>query len=327
MTLHSIGDLARGLVSQRHFSHLRDRLDSLSYSLASGRHAELARETRGDLLPLAGIEASITRNTTLLAEVRQRGFRLEAQQAAIQSIHQSAQETATRLLGAYSGQSAIGLSTAGHDAVQAFGAMVDALNSRMGETYLFSGDQTDRPALRPAPQILAQIADLTAAASSVEQAETIVANWFTDTSGFSAFAYQGGAQRDFGLTGRDVLADDPALRQMFSGMALAALVSLRPDLPQSMQAGLAKRSGEILLSSATGTTGIAARIGLAQEQATRFQTRLEVEGMTLERARSGIVASDPHEIAIGLRETQTQMEAMYTITARLSRLSLTEYLR
>ena len=40
-----------------------------------------------------------------------------------------------------------------------------------------------------------------------------------------------------------------------------------------------------------------------------------------------IVAADPFDAATGLQAAEAQLEALYTLTARLSRLSLTEYLR
>jgi flagellar hook-associated protein 3 FlgL len=44
-------------------------------------------------------------------------------------------------------------------------------------------------------------------------------------------------------------------------------------------------------------------------------------------ARSDIVSVDPFEVATELQNLQVQLETIYTITARLSGLSLTKYLR
>jgi flagellar hook-associated protein 3 FlgL len=47
----------------------------------------------------------------------------------------------------------------------------------------------------------------------------------------------------------------------------------------------------------------------------------------LETGRQSLIGADPYESATRLQETQARLEALYTITARTARLSLTEYLR
>ena len=55
--------------------------------------------------------------------------------------------------------------------------------------------------------------------------------------------------------------------------------------------------------------------------------RLSARGTALEIARNDMSAADPYETATKLQNVQLQLETHYTLTARLSRLSLTEYLR
>ena len=51
------------------------------------------------------------------------------------------------------------------------------------------------------------------------------------------------------------------------------------------------------------------------------------ETSALEIARTDILAIDPYRTATELQSTETRLETLYTLTARLSRLSLSEYLR
>ena len=45
-----------------------------------------------------------------------------------------------------------------------------------------------------------------------------------------------------------------------------------------------------------------------------------------EIARLGIVSMDPYDAATALTEAESQLDTLYTVTARLSRLSLANYL-
>ena len=43
-------------------------------------------------------------------------------------------------------------------------------------------------------------------------------------------------------------------------------------------------------------------------------------------ARTGMVQIDPYDAATRLQNTETQLQLIYTLTARISRLSLADYL-
>mgnify|MGYP006193710875 CR=1 FL=1 len=58
-----------------------------------------------------------------------------------------------------------------------------------------------------------------------------------------------------------------------------------------------------------------------------YQARNSAEITALELARAKIVSVDPFEAATKVKEAQTQLEMIYAVTARLSSLSLMEYLR
>ena len=51
------------------------------------------------------------------------------------------------------------------------------------------------------------------------------------------------------------------------------------------------------------------------------------ETTSLQIARNGITAVDPYETASRLEATRQQLETLYTLTARISRLSLVDFLR
>ena len=55
--------------------------------------------------------------------------------------------------------------------------------------------------------------------------------------------------------------------------------------------------------------------------------RNAAETARLERARNDIVAADPYDAATALEAVRLQTETLYSVTARLSQLRLSEYLK
>ena len=69
-----------------------------------------------------------------------------------------------------------------------------------------------------------------------------------------------------------------------------------------------------------------ARVGTVQAQIAAAQTRNTAEESALSITRAGIISADPYDAATRLEDLQTRIEALYLVTARVSRLSLADYL-
>ena len=151
--------------------------------------------------------------------------------------------------------------------------------------------------------------------------------------GYAAF-YQGGVP----LSGVPIAAGetadlpttamDPAIRDTLKGLALAAL------LDRGMLAGngeeralLAERAGQVLLQSEDQRITLSAQIGSVEAQIEAARTRNGAEETALGILRSDIGAVDPYEAATRLEAAEAQLESLYLVTARVSRLSLVEFLR
>jgi flagellar hook-associated protein 3 FlgL len=72
---------------------------------------------------------------------------------------------------------------------------------------------------------------------------------------------------------------------------------------------------------------MAARLGTVEGQIEAASTRNNSETSSLQIARNGITGVDPYETASKLEATRQQIEMLYTLTSRISRLSLVDYLR
>jgi flagellar hook-associated protein 3 FlgL len=92
------------------------------------------------------------------------------------------------------------------------------------------------------------------------------------------------------------------------------------------RADLAKRAGESLASSQTGFAELAARLGTAEASIVNAGVQNDAQKSALETARLGLLSVDPYETAAKLAEAQTQLETLFAITSRMSRLSLVNFL-
>jgi flagellar hook-associated protein 3 FlgL len=125
-----------------------------------------------------------------------------------------------------------------------------------------------------------------------------------------------------------VTALDPTLVETLEGLALAALVAdgtLPGDAPG--RALLARTAGSLLLGANTDLSSLRARVGTVEAQIADSADRNAAESTALKIARTGIIAADPYETATALEGVRTQIETLYTLTARLARLSLADFLR
>ena len=79
--------------------------------------------------------------------------------------------------------------------------------------------------------------------------------------------------------------------------------------------------------SAGGLVRLRAELGAAQERISVAQDAADAESNTLQRTRNDLAGVDQYEAATRFTALEAQLESLYTVTARLSALSLTNYIR
>jgi flagellar hook-associated protein 3 FlgL len=123
-------------------------------------------------------------------------------------------------------------------------------------------------------------------------------------------------------------ADDPAFRAAIKGLATAALVDDSAlGFSDDQRKALANRAGETVLSATDALVGLGARLGISEARIDTAHSRNQAELLSLEMAQSDLTGSDPYALATELEAVQTNLEMLYSITARLSRLHLTDFIR
>ncbi len=332
----SLGDLSTAFLLSRQTHALKTTVQRSATEVSSGRTANLSQVLRGDYRALAAIERRLGiagAEKVILAEAE--GFAAVAQ-AALGAVQAQADTVSGALLSVPHAPTAPTLDRSGRITRQAFEALVGALNKTSADRSVFAGAATDATALAAVDVMMADIEALVAAETTAAGVASVVAAWFdTPGGGFETLGYTGSATplAPMRLGGGEVAdlpltAADPGLREMMKGFAMGALLA-GPTLGGDVDARLAlsRTAAETVLNAKSRVIDLQAGIGAVEATIETARTRASAEGAALELARNGLIGVDPYDAATRLEAAQTQLETLFALTARVSRLSLVDFLR
>jgi flagellar hook-associated protein 3 FlgL len=332
MTRVSLGDMAQTSMLARYQTSLKLELQRASAEVTTGKVADPGLALRGDFRALAGIDSALSRLQGYRSANTEAAMRATAMQTAIGTIAEYADSLSGTLLTASSSGTTSQIDTASRQAHSDLRSVIGTLNTRFADRSLFAGTATQTAPLPNADTWLANLQSSLGAVTTAADVVTAIDAWFAAPAGFDA-TYQGGGGTDpvdiapGEEADLDIRATDPAIRATLRGLAMSALLNtgVLAGNP-SERIALARQSAEALLTSANDRTYLAARIGLAEERIGAATTRNANEETALGLARNALVEVDPYEAATRLESAETQLKSIYSITARLSRLSLVDYI-
>lgn len=332
------GDLARSYMLGRQSSDLKTRLASLAQEMGSGRKADLSTAVGGDYRVLAGLEHTLQTLSAYGTSASEAALLAQTQQEALNLVQTATSDLGPSLLSAASNGVTAQITTAAGQALGQFDAVLSGLNVSVGGQYAFSGDGVDHQPLPSAQDVLDTLGPVVAGQTTVAGLVAAVDAWFDAPPGGGGFldqAYGGSqsarAQIQIGPTTSasiTITAADPALRGALKGLALSSLVAQGSFSGSPVaQAAVLSAAGTRLIDSGDDLTGLMAELGVAQQAIEGAQTQNSATASALEIARNTIVTADPYETATALQSTQQQLEALYTVTARLANMTLADYMR
>lgn len=336
MTSISIGDLANTFLIQRQTAGTKSEMTRLASELTTGKKSDLGASLAGDFGPFAGIERSLRALAAYTTANTEAAGMLEASQRALENVQSMGRDLSPGLLMASTANDAVLIGTAAEDARQKFSAVVSSLNTTVADRTLFGGAATDRPALAPGEEMLADLVTTAAGETTAAGIIAAVDSWFDDPGGgFETMGYLGSAN-DMGpmLIAEDetaevgVRADSQEIRDTLKGYALMSLVAEGAlDGNLAGQAEITAAAAQKMLTADDDMTNLRARIGAAEARIENAQARNSAEESAYELARTKLIGADPYETATALKAVYAQIETLYTVTARIADLSFTDYMR
>lgn len=335
MSMTSIGDLAQTFLLQRRSSALKTDIQRLSTELSSGQTADIADHLSGNFSRLSQIERDmrvLDGYRTTQSELTQLS---DGMQNALEYVRTESLSLSQSLMVGAQGHIPASQETLAADARATLETVISTLNAQSAGRSPFAGDATDQIALASADVMLSALSTAVAGATDAATAIAAVDNWFADPTGFATVGYLGSttpraASRvsDTASVSIDPRADDPEIRDTLKSIAMAALTG-EPGFPLSGSASseVLRDAGTKLFGAQEGLVSVQSKLGFAQERLQDWTVRTNTEIASLEYAKGALVSVDPYETATKLEAAQFQLESLYSVTVRLSQLSLVNFLR
>lgn len=335
MTISSVSDLSKSYQLRRDTARIKTDLVRLTNELSSGVSNNLVEKFKGNFGPLSGIERGLARMESFESVISEQRLVVSSVQLTLGSLRTLGDNFGTLLTVPDTTDPTL-VRNAGADALSRFSSALSDLNIQVGGRSIFSGIQTDQPALAEPETILAALESDIAIAGAVTavDVEAVVVAWFQTGGGFDTVGYIGGTAISTGQQLSDsetappqVTGEREEIREFLAAMAMAGLIG-RDALTGvgDEQGELARLAGQRLLAANNELVDLQSELGAIEQQVERASVEVAAEKDSLTIARSELIEIDPFEAAVGLQNAETQLQTLYSITARLSGLTLAQYL-
>ncbi|MEM1287905.1 MAG: flagellin [Pseudomonadota bacterium] len=330
-----IGDLSSLFVKQMNTTRVKVEIDTISNELATGRVQDIGSATKGSLGILSNLDAQIGSLKSFQIASNEAELFAGTLQSALGAVQENAENFAPVLLGASDSISAAWIEATAADARTRLSSVVSNLNTGVADRALLGGTATDRPPLADAETMLGELVTAIAGETTAVGVRDAIEAWFGPGGDFETLGYQGSNNNlDTFRVAPDLniamafKASDGEIRNVLEGYALAAVIDAGAlDGDRGEQADLLRIAGEQLLTANSQLVTYRGVLGSKEASIEQAQARTASQLAALEIAKGNIVSADPFESAIELEAAQVQLETIFAMTARMSGLNLTAFLR
>lgn len=335
MNLTTIGDLSQSYMLRQRQTALHSETARLQTELTTGLVADTRSHLRGDYAHLGDIERSLSLLQGYGFAIAEGETLTGAMQTALGAVQELSSDLSTDLILAAQSNSSLAVAGASAEAEHAFSAMVSHLNTRVAERALFAGAAYDAPALALPQEMLSGLRSALSGEVTLTGVQAALDSWFGSGGGFETDGYLGATEDGTPLQlsedvrlGLAIRADDQVCRDALKATALAALASDESlGFPADLRESLIATAGTELIALQPALTETIAGLGITQSRIEDSKVRNEAAGLALEMSRNTLLAADQYEAATRFELVQTQIETLYAVTVRASRMSLLDYMR
>ncbi|MBY6159471.1 flagellar biosynthesis protein FlgL [Mameliella alba] len=329
-----IGDMARALVLRANQVRLREEMDQLAVEVATGFVKDPGQHLHGDLTGLQSIDRSLARLDTYRVNTTEATFLSGSMQTALDEIQGRSETLSQTLIAAELTPNSALLNTMSDDAENALAQVLNGLNRSVAGRFLFSGTATDREAVQGVNDVLNDARAALAGQTTMAGIETVLDTFFGAGGTYETTTYQGSNTglaplklSETETANLDIRATDPVFREVLKPMVMAALATDGTlALSQDVQIEMLTTAGEDLLAAQQDVVELRAGLGALEARVEETTARNSAEYTATNIARLDLVGTDQYYTASRYENIRTQLESLYTITARSQRLSLAEYL-
>lgn len=336
MTISALSDLTYHLARAKQVEQTRAQLETAGQELTTGQYEDIRAATRGDLNKLFSIDRELSMLSQRRSNLNIAEGKASVTQDRLTLLQDVSSDTGINIQIAVERGDFVSAMTYANDARHRLSQVVSSLNTTYQGKSLFSGAAQDRAALESADEIMDDINAIVGGAANATDAITAIDDYFFAIGGgFETDIYIGATEdapdvQTSETAASDITfrADNPAIREVLRGLALASAVAegaFAGDLDQ--QAEMLREAGDSMHNAKEGVIQLGAELGMAQNQISNALATTDDDIQALQIARNDIVGVDPYEAASRFTALEGQLSSMYTVTARLSALNLTNFLR
>ena len=335
MNMTSIGDLSQSLLFRTRAVELKLSISTLTNELSSGQVSDPSKHLGGEYSHLIDIDRNLARLEGYSLAVSEAQVFASATQSRLERMQAITESLIPQMLVAIPSTIEAVHNNISHQAREGLDEALSLLNGSVSGRSLFAGVTTDTVPLGSSTLLLNQLKSALSGLNSATDIIQAAEDWFSDPSGFSAIMYNGSEQELSPIQvgpGQHVdlplKADDPEFRDMLRNFALTTLAT-DPELGLDVENRKALLEGTTnkMLQNNEKMTQIRADLGFAESRIEDASTRNETSRASFEYARGALLEADPFEVATRLESVQFQLEALYAVTVRTSRLSLLAFLK
>jgi len=310
----------------QNIADMRARATSAAQESVTGQHVDLTKHLGGRIGDAMAGHKALTDIANQRGLLSIREGRLDLAQQSLGGVQDRISGLEVRMLSALSMGDLPGQDLVARDAEAALRDTFNALNSRHGDRFLFSGDETATQPLTSPDQLLADIRQIANTATSAADFELQLDEYFqSPTGGWLTSIYAGAT------TSSDpdaVTAADPTIVEVISALAVMAISRMSNNLTLlNENPEIVSASAERIGTGSTALVNLRADIGIAQERIAKSRESLDTEETILNSVYNSMVGRDQYDAASELKQLEAGLEAAYLLTARLSNLSLLNFLR
>lgn len=328
-------ELSRLAMLQRQTAETRANLNRASTEAVTGVKTSRYEASGGNLSRLISVERALARNTNYSDIIAQTTTKVDLVQQTLDKAAKTAGDIALGMQQAAElGNQKTAMMQA-RLARDAFVGTVNDLNAEVNGQTLFSGTGADKAALADPEAMLTAISAAVSGATTSAGAVAAVDAYFAKPGGaFYTNGYLGttedvapadvgdGKRIDYGTR-----ADDDRIVSLLRSYALGAVIAdgALPGNSTEQMAAL-KEAGSRILTAKEGILDFQSEVGITQERLENAKAERTAESGVLKTAQADMLRSDQEAQSTYFSELETQLKAIYTVTAKLTSLSFLDYM-
>lgn len=334
--MQSVGDLAQMHLLRVQQTKLKTNLNNLTQEVSTGLSFDPASSLRGDIKNVLSLNSNLQKIENYRINITEAEVSSNAMQTALTQIFDRSTTLSQNLLTSRLTTSNAQLETIGLEAKNNLEQMLASLNSQIGGNFLFSGTATDREAVVDIDRMMTDLRTAVSGITDSNVLEATIDTWFNSAGGgFETLHYTGSVSNRTSVPLSEntnanigITANEQPFRELMKSMALVALAtdpSTNLNINDTVEA--ITTASVNLIAAQEQLVVLQAELGQKQNKISEAKAEIETERTTSQMAKLEFLGVDQYETAVAYEETRNQLEAIFAITARSQRLSLTGFIQ